>query len=291
MKNVATVRAQAKLNVWLHVLARENSGYHSIETLFHRIDLADDITVTVAPPRAISVECSVDVGPQESNIAYHAAQLYCNAVGWESGFHIDIVKRIPVGGGLGGGSADAAATLRAMNALRAEPLPEHVILMLAARLGADVAFLATTAPMALAWARGDHMLELPALPQRHVALLVPDFSVSTGDAYRWVAELRGDSPFPPRVLSRADLMAWPRGIAPNDFTVPVSRNAGIRSVLHAIRALQNAGASLAGMTGSGSTLFGIFDAPADAELLGRETGCRVILTQSASAVEAVSCSN
>ncbi len=291
MSRVATVRAQAKLNLWLHVLARETTGYHSIETLFHRLDLADDVTVTLAPAREISVRCNVDVGPEESNLAYRAAQLYGSAVGWDAGFSIDIVKRIPVRGGLGGGSADAAATLRAMNALHAEPLPDHVMLMIAARLGADVAFLTTSAPMALAWARGDHMLQLPALPRRNVALLIPEISVSTADAYRWIAESRGDSPFPSRVLSLSELDRWPQGIAPNDFTVPVSRNTGVRTMMHAIRALQNAGAELAGMTGSGSTLFGVFGQPPDAESLTKATGCRVILTESAIGVEAVHCSD
>lgn len=293
MNRVATVRAQAKLNLWLRVLAREENGYHSIETLFHRIDLADDVTVTLAPTGERSIECSVDVGPPDENLAFRAAEQYCAAGGWETGFHIDIVKRIPAGGGLGGGSADAGATLRALNALHPEPLRDRAIHLLAARLGADVPFLAGRAPMALAWGRGDHMLELPSRPAREVVLLVPGFSVLSANAYRWLDSSRNGSPPHARALCLDDLFLWPviPQLSDNDFMSPVIRGTAEGSVLHAVQSLRNGGAVLAGMSGSGSTLFGIFDQTVDAGALERETGFRVIVTRSATTVEAVHCSD
>lgn len=293
MSRVATVHAQAKLNLWLHVLAREETGYHSIETLFHRIDLADDVTVTLAPPGEYLLTCDVDVGPTERNLAFRAAQLYCEAVEWDTGFHIDIVKRIPVGGGLGGGSADAAATLRALNALNDRPEPEPLLLAIASRLGADVPFLTSRATMCLAWGRGDRLLELAPRPVRHVVLLIPDFGVATVDAYRWVDERMTARFDPVRILSPSELSAWPQlpSVADNDFTLPVDAEVGGRRIARSRAELWAAGAILAGMTGSGSTVFGVFSEIPDAESIAGATGCRVILTRTSSAVEAVQCSD
>ncbi|MGI8510693.1 MAG: 4-(cytidine 5'-diphospho)-2-C-methyl-D-erythritol kinase [Gemmatimonadaceae bacterium] len=293
MSLAATVRAQAKLNLWLRVLAREESGYHSIETLFHRIDLADDVTVTLAPRGERSVSCSVDVGPPEQNLAHRAAEQYCAATGWETGFHIDIVKRIPAGGGLGGGSADAAATLRALNALSDRPAPDGLLLAIASGLGADVPFLASHATMALGWGRGDRLLELLPREARDVALLLPMFRVATADAYRWVDErgiVKSDAVC---IRSPSEFSAWPSipSVADNAFTLPVDAEVGGGIIGSATTRLLNAGAAVAGMTGSGSTIFGIFDETPDADALARDTGCTVIVTRTATAVEAVRCSD
>lgn len=131
------VRAHAKLNLHLAVLGREASGYHSIETVFHRIELADDVVVNVAPPGTRAVRCSVDVGPMEQNLAYRAAVAFLDATEWDTGFDIQILKRIPAGGGLGGGSADAAATLRGLNAMSPTPMPQEQLMAIASGLGAE----------------------------------------------------------------------------------------------------------------------------------------------------------
>lgn len=300
MSQSATVRAQAKLNLWLRVLAREESGYHSIETLFHRIDLADDVSVTLARPGERSIQCSVDVGPPEQNLAFRAAEQYCMLAQWDTGFHIDIVKRIPAGGGFGGGSADAGATLRALNALHSKPEPERMLTTMGSGLGADVVFLTSEAPMALAWGHGDSVLALRPLPVREVALLVPDFAVATADAYRWLDEHRAEAAaigagqrYFPRLLRGRQMSTWSAvaAFAGNSFTIPVARHTPEGVTTRMVRALRQAGASFAQMTGSGSTLFGIFDEPPDAAALERDTGCRVILTRTATAVEAVHCSD
>lgn len=278
------MRAQAKLNLWLHVMAREESGYHSIETLFHRIDLADDVMITLAPFGERSITCSEDVGPPHANLAYRAAQMYCGSSDWPTGFHIDITKRIPAGGGLGGGSADAAATLLALNAIAPRARSENQLLELARELGADVPFMTTGALKAVAWGHGDRMLKLPALPQRHVALLVPDFQILTPDVYQ---SLAGRGPWRPEQLTVADLTDWSRiaKLARNDL----SRALAIRQqpqLGKCIVALRAAGALMAEMTGSGSVLFGIFGLPPDPATLAATTGCRVVLTRTAAAVEA-----
>jgi 4-diphosphocytidyl-2-C-methyl-D-erythritol kinase len=261
----ARVAAQAKLNLHLRVLSREATGYHSIETIFHRIDLADDVVVSVTEG-----ECTIDVegaqtGPAESNLAYRAAALYASHTGWPRGFRIELLKRIPVGAGLGGGSADAAAVLRALNFLSPRPIPVHGVLALAAQLGADVPFLASEAVMALAWGRGERLLECAPLPRRDILLMTPEFSVATADAYRWLDEDRAEQKAapanPPLLIDPVALTTWNAIalFARNDFEpVVAARHPRLEGYLEALRRSR---ASFAQMTGSGSTIFGVLDSP------------------------------
>ena len=274
---VVRVAAQAKLNLHLRVLAREESGYHSLETIFHRIDLSDDLTVTVTNgERSIEVE-GADTGDAESNLAYRAADAYSRHSGWPRGFRIELTKRIPVGGGLGGGSADAAAVLRALNSASPSPVGAPGLLAIAASLGSDVPFLASSAVMALAWGRGERMLSLPPLPRYDILLMTPTFSVSTKDAYAWLDEDRarqresnammtdggaaGQRGAESTMLDPLALSTWASiaRFARNDFEAPViARHPELGSHLERLR---NSRAIFAQMTGSGSTLFGVVDSP------------------------------
>ncbi len=276
------IRAQAKLNLWLRVLAREASGYHSIETLFHRIELADEIVVTLRAEIERSVECSEDVGPASENLAFRAAELYCWTAGWPNGFHISITKQIPARGGLGGGSADAAAVLIAFNEMAPNKLPRPRLAELGASLGADVPFLLSRAPAALAWSHGDRLLALPALPQRHVALVIPDIGISTAAAYASFTL----EPALPETLTLPQLSAWEGviGLARNDLSrsdVAIAEPA----VARCIAELRAAGAVMAEMTGSGSVVFGIFESRPDPVALECATGCRVVLTRTSEQVD------
>ena len=264
----ARVAAQAKLNLHLRVLSREATGYHSIETIFHRIDLADDIVVSITDgERTIDVDGG-ETGPAEANLAYRAAALYASHAGWPAGFRIELEKRIPIGAGLGGGSADAAAVLRALNFLSPRPIPVQELLELAARLGADVPFLASGAVMALAWGRGERLLECAPLPRRDILLMTPEFSVATADAYRWLDEDRmGETttaavePNAPLLIDPVTLTTWDAiaRFARNDFEpVVAARHPRLEGYLEALRRSR---ASFAQMTGSGSTIFGVLDSP------------------------------
>src|SRR6188472_3643240 len=134
---VARVAAQAKINLRLRILAREESGYHQIETLFLRLMLADDVVVRIIDgARSLDTTGAVDprqLGPVERNLAWRAATAYADATGWPAGFAIELTKEIPIGGGLGGGSADAGAVLRALDALAPTPIGEPALLAIAAR--------------------------------------------------------------------------------------------------------------------------------------------------------------
>ncbi len=285
------IAAQAKLNLHLRVLAREESGYHSLETIFHRIDLSDDITIEItARERTLDVE-GRETGPTESNLAWRAACAFSEHTGWPSGFRIELTKRIPVGAGLGGGSADAAAVLRALNSISPEPMRHHGLFHLAARLGADVPFLAGDAVMALAWGRGDRMLSTPPLPRYDILLMTPDFSVSTADAYRWLDEDRAkmnearslmnepDDLFDSLLIDEVDLTTWSSiaSFARNDFEAPVAaRHPELRDYLDRLR---NSRSILSQMTGSGSTIFGVLDSPPNYSKVPEEHRARVTTTK------------
>jgi 4-diphosphocytidyl-2-C-methyl-D-erythritol kinase len=216
----ARVVAQAKINLFLRVLAREASGYHQLETLFQRLELGDDVRVRVGVAGR-SLDCGgADLGPPERNLAWRAAEAYREATGWPDGYAIEVEKRIPVGGGLGGGSADAGAVLRALNALAPRPLDGGALLALAAPLGADVPFLTAEAPLALAWGRGERMLALPPLPARRVHLALFAEGVSTPEAFAALAAARGAHPAPRPILWSAERLArWDDValVATNDF--------------------------------------------------------------------------
>jgi 4-diphosphocytidyl-2-C-methyl-D-erythritol kinase len=301
--------AFAKVNLSLRVLARETSGYHQIETLFCRIDLADDITVHTRDDSVRSIACrGADLGPAEKNLAWRAAAAYSARHGWPKGFAIEIDKQIPVGGGLGGGSADAGAVLRALNAMNPEPLAPNDLLEVAASLGADVPFLASDVPLALAWGRGERMLALPALPERDIALVLPPFGVATGEAYGWLAKSRAPASETTRETTAAArahaterashfhgpgpvlhpfsaVTSW-EGVArisSNDFEPVVFAERPELGAIHEKLAALPA-VALARMSGSGSTLFALFDEPAELRVVSQATGCRVIAARTLSSV-------
>ncbi|HEY9516784.1 MAG TPA: 4-(cytidine 5'-diphospho)-2-C-methyl-D-erythritol kinase [Gemmatimonadaceae bacterium] len=269
----ASVVAHAKINLGLRVLAREETGFHAIETVFARLALGDLVTVRVVEAGR-SIECrGADVGPSERNLAYRAASAFADTTGWPRGFAIEVDKRVPVGGGLGGGSADAGAVLRALAALSPQPISRNELLRIAGPLGSDVPFLTSEAPLALAWGRGERMLALPPLPEREVALVMPGFAVATAEAYGWLAAERGGHTPVPQSLELQQLASWDSLAqwVENDFEGPVALRHP--EIVAAVDALRHAGASIALMSGSGSTVFGVFAAaPAPASLAATVPG-------------------
>jgi 4-diphosphocytidyl-2-C-methyl-D-erythritol kinase len=287
------VPARAKINLRLRILAREESGYHQLETLFLLLDLADRVLVRRSDARSLDVAGAHagSVGPVERNLAWRAAVAYAEATSWRGGFAIELDKHIPVGGGLGGGSADAAAVLRALDALSPAPIGDARLLQIAASLGSDVPFLVTTHPYALAWGRGERLLPLLPPPARDVVLAVPEFGVNTAEAYRWLASSRSGASFPQtaaEVLDLASLSDWSRlaPLAVNDFeSVVAARHPEIARL---IDSLGNAGCEITRISGSGSTVFGIVPAGCEASVPVLEPSIVTLLTRTATRVEPVS---
>ena len=208
MSTAGRTFAQAKVNLALRILGRNPDGYHSIETVFLRLELADSVTVRITDGKR-SLRCDAMAGEKvENNLGFRAAVSFAEAAGWPRGFDIRIEKQIPLAGGLGGGSADAGGVLRILNALSPRPLSSDQLLQLAARLGADVPFITGEHVMALGWDRGEKLEPLPPLSQRNLALLVPPVGMSTADAYAQVAAARGSYGARPRSLTPEMFASW-----------------------------------------------------------------------------------
>jgi 4-diphosphocytidyl-2-C-methyl-D-erythritol kinase len=288
MMRAAKLQAQAKVNLFLRVGELDDSGYHRIETLFQRIDLSDDVLVRVGGS-ARTLACDGPamprdgLGPTENNLAFRAATAYAQQTGWPAGFGIELTKRIPVGGGLGGGSANAGAVLRALNALSPKPLPAMELRQIARTLGSDVPFLASDAVAALGSGRGEHLVSIPALAQREMLLVIPRFGISTSDAYRWLDGSRQRVPASDWV---APSLPWSWSVVErlsvNDFEGVVEDR--YEELGEYRRKLGSLGARVARLSGSGSTVFGIFDdtPPAagdlarDAAVIRTRTSTRVV---------------
>lgn len=257
-------KAYAKINLRLRVLAREESGYHSIETLFQRIELHDVVHVARASDR--SIHChgpampTVGLGPDTENLAFRAAAEYMKASGLDDGFRIEIEKRIPVGGGLGGGSANAAAVLHALQDECDHALEHDAGYAIAATLGSDVPFMLSGLPLALAWGHGERMIGLPALDVRAVHLYAFGDGVNTGEAYKTLSAAgatgSGGSAY---VAHAGDLSSW-EGVqqeAVNDFeSVVAAMHSGVRETLSALRAGSKP-EDIVMLSGSGATCFRI----------------------------------
>lgn len=260
MREAVVMPAPAKVNLRLVVHAREETGYHQLETIFQALSLSDRLRIERGGA-GISLEVQgAELGAPEENLAYRAAEAFYAEAELEPAASIAIEKRIPVGSGLGGGSSDAAVTLRALNRLYGEPLRRERLLDLGAALGADVPFFLTPTPLALGWGRGERLLSLPPLGSAPVLIAVAGPEIATGDAYAMLGA-RGELP-----LSRDRghdipvdaLRDWEgiAGYARNDFEDVIF---GEHPQLAKIReAFGETESRLALLSGSGSAVFAVY---------------------------------
>lgn len=277
MTDQITIEARAKLNLFLRVLAREESGYHGVETLYARVSLADTLSVS-RRPEGVTIEVSgEDPGPDDQNLAVRASRMVLEATGGRFGVALALVKRIPVGAGLGGGSADAAAALEAVNRLAGNAVPRAELFHFACRLGADVPFCLSRAGFALGWGHGERLMAVPGPEPAPGLLVAPGVAVPTGLAYTWVDETRaGAGPRGAVLLDAEALGSWGSigRMAGNDFEVPVfGRHPEIRAAYEALAATHPL---VCRMSGSGASLFAIYRSARDRDdardRLGRKHG-------------------
>jgi 4-diphosphocytidyl-2-C-methyl-D-erythritol kinase len=172
------VLAPAKVNLTLDVLGRRPDGYHEIRSVVQTVNLFDEIAVE----RSHALEVESPIRPAAEDLVRRAAERFFERVGKPPRVRITVVKKIPVGAGLGGGSSDAAATLRLLNAWEGDPLPPDEIGRLAADLGSDVPFF-LVGGSALMAGRGEVVTALPPLPATTLILFVPPFRLATGAVY------------------------------------------------------------------------------------------------------------
>jgi 4-diphosphocytidyl-2-C-methyl-D-erythritol kinase len=263
--------APAKLNLFLHVLGRQSNGYHQLETLFQLIDLSDTLTFSPRLDDKITLTCSDVPGPIEHNLIYRAARLLQktaspskNAQATSArGIHIEVTKRIPQGGGLGGGSSNAATTLIALNRLWALNQSQQQLCQLGATLGADVPVFVQGHS---AWAKGIGEQLLPLNPPSLWFVLVkPEASIATADVFQHPDLVRSTTPCVDKLRQAKTVDLHPSAdfwqTTHNDCQPIATR---LHLPLKQLLDWLNERAT-ARLTGTGSTCFTVHDTQASAE--------------------------
>jgi 4-diphosphocytidyl-2-C-methyl-D-erythritol kinase len=263
------VNAPAKVNLSLRVGARRPDGFHDLQTLFQGIDLCDSVEVRrEGSGIAVSVSGG-ELGPIEENLVTRAVRAYLGAAGPRAepapGIRVRLEKRIPVAAGLGGGSSDAAATLRALDRLFEGAVGHADLLGIAANLGSDVPFFLSLTPLAVGRGRGELLDALDPLPALPGLLVVPELPVPTGEAYAALDRARGSASPPPPAPppNPRDWADVARG-AHNDFEAVVAPvHPEVRDALAALRATAPL---IALLSGSGSACFALYRTDHEAQV-------------------------
>jgi len=251
-----TFNAPAKINLCLHVLGRRADGYHELAMAMQRVDLYDTVNIRLGGETGVRVVCSgVNLPEGEENIAAKAARMLLNLTRSEVGVDVHIEKRIPVAAGLGGGSSDAATVLLGLNEMLGKTMSMEDLLVLGGELGSDVPFFVFKQP---AWATGTGTTldPLPVLPAVAYLLINPGISVSTTDVYRSLQLTKGgELANLPRfsVVTKSDLC----DALHNDLEAVTLRQYPLLAEIKQRLLAQGALGAL--MSGSGSTVFGVFD--------------------------------
>lgn len=281
------VRCPAKINLRLEVAGRRPDGYHEIRTLFQALELED--VLDIAPAEGLSLTTDDPaLSPGEDNLVMRAARALAAAAGvTRPGARIRLLKAIPAGGGLGGGSSDAAGALAGLSRLWGVRTSREELAALAATLGADVPFF-LSGGTAYGGGRGDRIVPLPPLAPTRVLLGVPPYGIPTAEVY---GRLRGFAPLTPQEGGVTVPALFHKLVAQKDFGLVAN---DLESVvlagwpeLGAFRgALVASGARAAAVSGSGSTVFAVYDgeAPSRREwesLIGRFPGFRFVETRTA----------
>jgi 4-diphosphocytidyl-2-C-methyl-D-erythritol kinase len=269
---ILTVFAPAKVNLHLAVKERRPDGFHNLESIFAAIDFGDTLRFEPVP-----VENYLDIAmeglnltlPAEENVIFKAFSLFKHETGYNQGLKIQVEKRIPVGGGLGGGSSDAAATLNALNMLSGNLLNRNTLLEMAASLGSDVPFFLYETGAAWVSGRGEQITPIEA-PRGFMVLVNPGFPSETAAAFRLLDDYRARSSvtkdfqktvFLYSAALRGNPADWPFS---NDF-LPAFPEREQSVYNQIITRMKEQGADFAGLSGAGSTCFAFFSVREQAE--------------------------
>ena len=260
MTGTAREAAWAKLNLSLDVLGTRPDGFHDLRMIMQSVDLHDDVTVTLDGTGVCRAETNRSYLPcGADNVAVRAAQVFLERAGLTCGVHIRLHKRIPVCAGLGGGSSDAAAVLRALNRLTGAGFTRTELEEMGAEIGSDVPYCVAGGTM-LAEGRGERLTPVTPMPRLPVVICKPDFSVSTPELYQALDETfiekRPDQKVMQLNLQKGDLLGIGGSLCNVFEPVVMQKHFDInyiRSMMYTY------GAYGAQMTGSGSAVFGIYD--------------------------------
>lgn len=259
-----TLRPHAKINLSLVVGPRRADGFHDVRTVLQAISLTDTLRLVARRgPFSLVVRGAADVAADPTNLVWRAADMLWRATGRAGSLRdvaITLEKKIPSEAGLGGGSADAAATLAGLNELWKLRWPRARLLELAGMLGADVPYF-LVGGSAIGDGRGERLLPLADVRRLGVVILKPPLGVRTADAYRWLDEARSAKKSRKATVTPEETvldLGWPTGPLSviNDLQAPVISHRP--ELATAIVACERVGALAAGMTGSGSAVFAVF---------------------------------
>ena len=261
-----TRKAYGKINLALDITGKREDGYHLVKMILQTVDLYDQITVE-RQEKGIVLTCDDPRIPtDEKNLAYKAARLMIQTFDLPGGVRIHIEKKIPMQGGMGGGSTDAAAVILAMDELFDLHTEPEILDKLAVTLGADVPFCLRKGTY-LAEGIGEKLTALPSAPHGYLVLIVPSFGISTAWAYAKADEMddliHPDISGMVQAIEKQDLAEMAAGMGNILEQVAILEHPEIQNVKEQ---LLNYGALGAMMTGSGSVIFGIFDDPKKADL-------------------------
>jgi len=274
MSRPLVLRPFAKINLRLRVGRRAADGYHDVQTVLQAIALGDTLHVTPRPgPFALATRAP-GVAADRTNLVWRAAVELWSALGREGeprDVHVGLDKQIPVSAGLGGGSADAAAALVALNTIWNARFSRADLVGVAARIGADVPFF-LLGGTAVGVGRGAELYQIDDIRRQSVVIVKPSFGVSTAEAYRWLDDDRAADPAPALSApetTRAIDVGWAAGplAVVNDLEAPVARRHPV--VAEIVRACYQAGARAAAMSGSGSAVFALVSDEAAPQLVRR----------------------
>ena len=250
-----TVHAPAKINLTLDIVGVREDGYHLLESLFQSVSIYD--TVTAEKADGITLDAPGGDCPVKKNTAHKAAKAFFDATGIEGGVHLTVAKRIPQQAGMGGGSADAAGVLVALNALYETDLSRETLCEIGLTIGADVPFC-VKGGTAFVTGIGEKLLPLPPLPECYIVIAQPQEGISTKEAYAAVDNAtithRPDNQSAIACLFYGDL----EGVcaqAVNVFEVATELE-GVKDIRRKMEAFSPLCSQ---MTGSGSVVFAIFD--------------------------------
>ncbi|HEV8335951.1 MAG TPA: 4-(cytidine 5'-diphospho)-2-C-methyl-D-erythritol kinase [Candidatus Polarisedimenticolia bacterium] len=270
-----TLRPHAKINLGLRVLGTRSDGYHEIRTRFQTIDLADELEIEAS---SNDVELAVEgeaLAADRTNLVWRAAELIRSRRSGLPGARLRLKKSIPIAAGLGGGSSDAAATLLALNRLWGFPLERHELVELAIRLGADVPFF-LHGGLALGTGKGDDLEPLPDRDPFPVCLILPPYGSPTEEVYRLWDRRRPAAI--ETVGAEAAVVSEDTRSVHNDLQETVFSLHPELGAIHEL--LYRAGAFAASLSGSGSSLYGLFRSPEEIRALreSRDWGAFKVLT-------------
>lgn len=268
MLNRISMSAPGKINIHLRVLEKRTDGYHAIESVFQLISFADELSVSIeGNTGSCRVESPLMDLPEVNTITRAIAE-YRIVTGIQSGILVEVLKHIPAGAGLGGGSSDAAAVLKSLDALFDTQLTLPQMAGMASKIGSDVPFF-LSGPAAVVQGRGELVKPMVSRTGLFGVLVWPDVHSSTAEAYRlvdgWHAEGKDSSLVWPNVESLENIYRGPVSgwTFRNSFTAPIE--AAYPVIGEVKRALARCGARFVEMSGSGSSVFGLFEDKKEAD--------------------------